>query len=209
MFELRTATKVKVLNVGTLVTKDRKIDEMPGAQLTLQMLLPAAAMAMFDGRWPGVLTDVASTKPQGQLEGIEREEPTTLAQHVKRIPLDYKQTGCAINIDRGLGGKRSLVLDDATVHSVSFQPQQSGGVKLNCKIDAPALTDATRGTLSGLKATEIELVLTGPVVDESQACLPGTEGTDPNKAPAAPTEDATTAFVKANKGKVVTLDGKR
>lgn len=210
MFELRTTSKVKVLNIGTLVTKDRAVDELPGAQLSLRMLLPAAAMAMFDGRWPAILSEKAANAVQGALDGMEGAEPTTLAKHLKKTSLDYFQTGCTVIIDRGIGRKNSNIeLDDVTVHSVSFKAPDSGGVELTCKIDAPALTDATRGTLSGLKATEIEMTLTGPVVDERQQQIPGTAGTDPNKAPAVPPEDATTAFVKANKGKVVTLDGKR
>lgn len=212
MFELRSATKVKVLNVGTLVTKDRKVDELPGAQLSLRMLLPAASMAMFDGRWPSILSEKASSAVQGSLDGMEGSEPTTLAKYLKKTSLDYSQTGCAIVIDRGLGRKNSNIeLDDVTVHSVSFKAPASGGVELTCKIDAPALTDATRGTLSGLKATEIDMTLTGPVVDDSQQQIPGTEGTDPDAKPkggwpfpkkaakdADPASDATEAFVAAN-----------
>lgn len=208
MFELRTVSKAKVLNIGTLVTKDRKVDELPGAQLSLRMLLPAAAMAMFDGRWPGVLAEKASAAVQGSLDGMEGVEPTELAKHLKKTSLDYSQTGCSVRIAIGLG---AVVLDDTTVHSVSFKALKSGGVELSLKIDAPALTDATRGTLSGLKATEIEMTLTGPVVEENQQKIPGTEGTDPNEAPEAP-GDATTAFLASQKGSTrrsrVVLDGK-
>lgn len=128
---------------------------------------------------------------------------------MKRIPWAYEQTGIEIEVDRGLGGKRNLTLDDCRMHGVVLMPQQAGSVKTQWKIDAPALPDDIRGKLTGLKATEIEMTLALPAVDESQQGIPGTEGTDPNKAPAVPPEDATAAFVKANKGKVVTLDGKR
>ena len=212
MFELRTATKVKVLNVGTLVTKDRKVDELPGAQLSLKMLLTPEAMAMFDGRWPSILCEFGS-KPKEDQPALEGMEQSTLAKHLKSVSLDYKQTGCALVVDRGLGGKSSNIqLDDVTVHSVKVKPM-SVGVELSCKVDAPALTDPTRGVLSGLKATEIDMILTGPVVDDRQAGIPGTEGTDPDKAPkggwpfpksgkaqgvVADETDATGAFVDAH-----------
>lgn len=208
-FELPNKTKVRVLDVRTLAAKDRKPDEPPGAQLLLQATLPVDSLTMFDGFLPGMLYRRAGGSAQSALDGLEGSELTSIGEHVKRIPWAYEQTGIEIEVDRGLGGKRNLTLDDCRMHGVVLMPQQAGSVKTQWKIDAPALSDDIRGKLTGLKATEIEMLLLLPVVDESQQQIPGTAGTDPNKAPAVPPEDATTAFVKSAKGKVVTLDGKR
>ena len=162
-FELEQMTKVKVLDVRTLAKKDRKPDESPGSQLLLQAVLPLDVLSMFDGFLSGMLFRKPKAPPQGKLEGMEGAELTGIGEHVKRIPWEYEQTGCEIEIDRGMGGKRSnIALADCKVHRVSFAPQQGGGVKTQWTIDAPALSDETRGKLTGLKATEIEMTIAAP-----------------------------------------------
>lgn len=179
-FELTTSTRAKVLDVRTLSRKDRKPDEPPGAQLLLSAMLDASTLAMFDGFLPSMLYRKGGSNAQGKLEGLEGVELTSIGEHVKRIPWIYEQTGAALIIHRATS---DLELDDCKVHAVSFQPQKSG-VLVQWKVDAPSLSDSTRGKLTGLKSTEIELTLTGPVVDDSQQTIPGTEGTDPNEKPA-------------------------
>jgi hypothetical protein len=168
-FELSTKTKVRVLDVRTLAAKDRKPDEPPGAQMLLQAMLPLETLSMFDGFLAGMLYRKASNGgTQGKLDGMEGAELTSIGEHVKRLPWSYEQTGCSLEIDRGLGGKRSNIeLDDCKVHRVSFAPQQGGGVKTQWTVDAPALSDDVRGKLTGLKATEIEMTLSLPEVDQS------------------------------------------
>lgn len=167
-FELESKTKVRVLDVRTLAAKDRKPDEPPGAQLLLQSVLPSNSLTMFDGGLAGWLYRKANggTK-QGALEGMEGQELTSIGEHVKRIPWVYEQTGCSIEIDRGLGGKRSnLELEDCRVHRVSFKPLQGGGVQTQWTVDIPGLPDEMRGKLTGLKATEIEMTQAAPEVQQ-------------------------------------------
>ena len=168
-FHLETMTKCKVLDVRTLAAKDRKPDEPPGAQLLIQSTLPAATLALFDGFLPGMLYRKSSgAGSQGSLDGMHGDELTTIGEHVKRLPWSYEQTGCTVEIDRGLGGSSNIVLDDCKVHRVSFQPQQGGGVKVQWSVDAPALSDDVRGKLTGLKATEIEMQLALPEVAQDE-----------------------------------------
>lgn len=193
-FELASKTKVRVLDVRTLAAKDRKPDEPPGAQLLMQAVLPVETLAMFDGFLPGTLYRKASGGKQGKLEGMEGSELTSIGEHVKRMPWQYEQTGCTIEIDRGLGGKRNIVLEDCKMHRVSFAPQQGGGVKTQWTIDAPALSDDVRGKLTGLKATEIEMLLALPEVAQE-----GIEDDDePPAKPAGRKKDATEQFIERN-----------
>lgn len=180
-FELETPTTVKFLDVRTLSSKDRAPDEPPGAQLLLSALMAASSLTMFDGFLSGMLYRKGGAGTQGKLEGLEGVELTTIGEHVKRLPWAYEQTGCRVIVQRATS---NLELDDCKVHAVSFQPQKSG-VLVQWKVDAPALSDAVRGKLTGLKSTEVQITLTGPVVGDSQQTIPGTEGTDPNAKPAA------------------------
>lgn len=204
MFELESMTKVKVLDMRTLARKDRKPDEQAGAQLLLQAILPTGVLAMFDGRLSDMLYRKAKAATQGKLEGLEGEELTEIGSHVKRMPWDYEQTGCAVEIDRGMGGKRNLVLDDCKVHRVSFAPQQGGGVKTQWTVDAPALSDEVRGKLTGLKATETELKISGPEMQQDDLDDAGKKPVktwpfpDPDKRPKS--QDAGEAFAAAHTG---------
>lgn len=164
MFQLETLTKVRVLDVRVLSQKDRKPDELPGAQLLLQATLGVGVLAMFDGFLPGMLYRKASAKAQGEIAGMETSELTAIGEHVKRVPWVYEQTGCKITIDFGLGGGSNLVLDDVKVHRVSMRPEQNG-VVLQWTADALGLSDATRGKLTGLKRTDVQMLLAGPEVD--------------------------------------------
>ena len=166
-FELESMTTVRILDVRTLASKDRKPDEPPGAQLLVQADMPIAALAMFDPRLPDVLARKAPVegKKQGQLEGIEKLELTEIGSHVKRIPWVYDHPGNTIEIDRGLGGSSNLKLTDCLVHRVSFQPQKGVSARVQWTIDAPALSDAVRGKLTGMKSTEMPITQVGPAVD--------------------------------------------
>ncbi len=171
MFVLAALTKVKVLDVRVLSKKDRKPDENPGAQILMQATLGIDVLAMFDGFLPGMLYRKSGTsKSQGEIEGLESSELTSLGEHVKRLPWVYEQTGCQIEIDLGLGGSSNITLDDVTIHRVSMRPEQNG-VIIQWTADAPALSDITRGRLTGLKSTEIQMTLDGPEVDDGQTSL--------------------------------------
>lgn len=162
-FELTSKTKARCTDVRTLSKKDRKPDEQPGAQLLLTILLPASSLTMFDGFLAGMLFRKAGATNQGKLEGLEGEELTSIGERVKRLPWDYKQTACSLTIILGLGTKRSNVeLDDVTVHRTSFHPQQGGSVKVQLTIDALNVSDEVRGKLTGLKSTEIDILLALP-----------------------------------------------
>lgn len=190
MFELDSLTKVRVLDVRVLSQKDRKPDEQPGAQLLLQATLGAGVLAMFDGFLPGVLYRKPKAREQGELDGLESVELTSLGEHVKRIPWVYEQTGCEITIDLGMGGRSNIVLDDVKVHRVSMRPEQKG-VVLQWTADAPGLNDTTRGKLTGLKSTDVQMTLLGPEVgDDPQGDIEG----------AAPKAEAKKPVVKAGSG---------
>lgn len=195
MFVLETPTKVRVLDVRVLSQKDRKPDEQPGAQLLLQATLGIGVLAMFDGFLPGMLYRKAGGKKQGELDGLETAELTSVGEHVKRLPWVYEQTGCEITIDLGMGGKSNIVLDDVKVHRVSMRPEQKGLV-LQWTADAPGLSDTTRGKLTGLKSTDIQMLLAGPEVDEGQGEIPGTGAAPAKPEPKrVPKEDAAAARV--------------
>lgn len=167
MFELTQMTTVRILDVRTLASKDRKPDEPPGAQLLVQANMQIAELAMFDPALPAMLARKAPVegKKQGQLDGIEVLELTEIGAHMKRIPWVYDQTGVTVEIDRGLGGASNLVLHDCTVHRVSFQPEKGVSAKVQWTIDAPGQSDAVRGKLTGMKATDMPITQVGPEID--------------------------------------------
>lgn len=204
MFELDQLTRVRCLDVRVLSKKDRKPDEHPGAQLLLQATLSAGVLAMFDGYLPSMLYRKSTAKKQGELEGLDTAELTSVGEHVKRIPWDYEQTGCEITIDFGLGGGSNLVLSDVKVHRVNLRPEQKG-VVIQWTADAPGLNDATRGRLTGLKSTDVQMLLAGPTVEDEQADIedekPKGKGSKPAKGGAAPTPEQAWPFPKNGAGK--------
>lgn len=170
MFELESMTTVRILDVRTLASKDRKPDEPPGAQLLVQANMQIAELAMFDPALPAMLARKAPAegKKQGGLEGVEVLELTEIGAHMKRIPWIYDQTGVTVEIDRGLGGSSNLVLHDCTIHRVSFQPEKGVSAKVQWTIDAPGQSDAVRGKLTGMKATDMPITQVGPQTDGQQ-----------------------------------------
>lgn len=162
MFELESMTKVKVLDVRVLSKKDRKTEEPPGAQLLLQARMAADVLTAFDGSLKSHLYRKPMDPKQREIDGADSLEPTALAEHVKRIRWEYEQTGCTIEIDYGLGGKRNLPLTDCRVHRVIIKPLPGGAVELQWTVDAPALSDEVRGKLTGYKSTEISMTIVGP-----------------------------------------------
>lgn len=168
MFEIETMTNVRVLDMHTLAAKNREQNDLHGAQLLMQATFSIAALAMFDQTLPAWLARKAAADDQGRLEGIEKMELTEIGKHVKRIPWVYEQTGCVVEFDRGLGGSSNLRLSDCTVHRVSFKPQDGGSAQVQWCIDAPSLTDAIRGKLSGMKAIELPMTQLCPEVEGGQ-----------------------------------------
>jgi hypothetical protein len=164
MFELEEMTKVRLLDVRILATKDRAPDDPPGGQLLMQATLPAEVLAQFDGYLPAVLFRKLNSAggKQGTLDGVEGLELTEIGAHVKRMKWAYEQTGCEIEIDHGTGGKRNIVLQDCRVHRVAVEPRQGGSALVQWTVDAPGLADATWARLPSLKATDIQMTLRGP-----------------------------------------------
>lgn len=192
-FELESLTKVRVLDVRTLSAKDRKPGDPVGSQLLLRTTLSSGALAMFDGFLPGMLFRKPQAKKQGELEGVESAELTQIGDHVKRLPWVYEQTGCTVHIDFGTGGPSDIVLSDCKAHRVSLSPRQGGSVDVQWTIDAPALTDATRGVLTGLKSTDVQMTLRGPTIaDDDQADIEDDMPTPPARKTR---QSATDAFV--------------
>lgn len=193
MFELESLTKVKVLDVRTLASKDRKPDELPGAQLLLQATLGSNVLAMFDGFLPGLLYRKPVTKKQGEIEGFETAELTSVGEHVKRLPWVYEQTGCEVTIDLGMGGRSNIVLPDTKVHRVSMRPEQNG-VVIQWTVDALGLNDTTRGKLTGLKRTDVQMLLVGPEVEgDGQQDIERTPAPRPARKAAAATSGSSPA----------------
>jgi hypothetical protein len=160
-FELENMTEVRVLDVRTLASKDRKPDELPGAQLLLQATLSHTYLAMFDKTLPSWLYE-SGKGAQGNLDGIQSADLTSLGEHLKRLSWAYEQTGNKVVVDYGIGNKSNISLDDAKAYRLSFQPLKGGSVRVQWTLDIPALTDATRGKLSGLKATNVKMTMLAP-----------------------------------------------
>lgn len=200
-FELESLTKVRVLDVRTLSSKDRKPGDPVGSQLLLRATMASSALAMFDGLLPSMLYGTPKKKAQGDLEGIESAELTGIGDHVKRMPWEYEQTGCEVLIDFGMGGPSNITLGDCKAHRVSIAPRQGGSVDVQWTIDAPALTTDTRGKLTELKSTDVQMAMTAPSVqDDAQQAIPGAAppkkpGKDKPADPPAPAQSATDAFV--------------
>lgn len=195
-FQLDTMTEVRVLDVRTLASKDRKPDELPGAQLLLQATLPHGYLSMLDKTLPAWLYETA-TGAQSNLEGIEGADLTSLGEHLKRLSWAYEQTGNAVVIDHGMGGKSNIPLEDAKAYRLSFQPLKGGSVRVQWTLDIHGLSDTTRGKLSGLKATTVKLTMRAPLPDEDpQAEI----GDDADPAPARKPAAAERAAVDKVKG---------
>ncbi|GAP37341.1 hypothetical protein [Piscinibacter sakaiensis] len=174
MFQLESLTKCRVNDVRVLAAKNRKPNDPPGGQILLSASLPCAQLAMFDGFLPGMLFRRADGKgkPQGELDGMEGMELTTIGDHVKRMGWQYEQTGCTLEIDYGAGGHGSNIrLVDCKVHRVSFAPRDGGSVVVQWTVDAPGLEAQAWAKLPGLKATDVQLTMRGPALDDSQADL--------------------------------------
>lgn len=208
-FELDSLTKVRVLDVRVLARKDRKPDEPPGAQLLLRATLPVGALSMFDGFLAGWLYRKATTTKQGALDGMEESELTSAGQHVKRLPWDYEQTGCDVEIDYGSGGKSNIGLADCKVHRLSMRPEQKG-VVVQWTIDAPGLSTAMRGKLTDLKATDVQMTMTAPEpADDAQGDIETDPDTPPGQEPRKPgaAERAAVAKAGGDAGPVVAHKG--
>lgn len=204
-FELDKMTEVRVLDVRTLAAKDRKPDEMPGAQLLLQATLPHGYLAMFDKTLPSWLYE-SSTGAQANLDGIESADLTSLGEHLKRLSWAYEQTGNEVLIDHGIGGKSNIPLEDAKAYRLSFQPLKGGSVRVQWTLDVLGLSDATRGKLSGLKATNIKMTMLAPTPEEeAQKSIDDGDDDDDAAPPPAPArkpgaaEKAAVAKVKGGK----------
>lgn len=63
---------------------------------------------------------------------------------------------------------------------MNFQPQEGSAI-VQWTVDAPALSDTTRGRLTGLKSTDIQMTQTAPVAEDSQSDIE-----DGDKAKPAP-----------------------
>lgn len=200
-FELESLTKVRVLDVRVLSKKDRKPDEHPGAQLLLQATLACGVLAMFDGFLPGMLFRKPESNKQANLEGVESAELSAIGEHVKRLGWVYEQTGCTVLIDYGMGERSNLNLTDCKAHRVSFAPKEGGSVLVQWTVDAPALSDETRGKLTGLKSTDVQMTMLAPrAEDDPQQSIEPPKQPAAKSAPAKRTarQTAEDAFIEAH-----------
>lgn len=198
MFELLALTKTRVLEVNTLSKKDRKPGDPVGSQLRLRTTLSSGALAMFDGFLPGMMYRKPESKKQGELDGVDSAELTQIGDHVKRLPWQYEQTGCVAVIDFGTGGASNISLTDSKVHTVSMGLRQGGSVDVYWSLDALALSTETRGKLTDLKSTDVQMTLRGPTVaDDPQGDLVEEQKPKPaaKKAAKGGNTDATKAFI--------------
>lgn len=204
-FQLESMTKVRVLDVRTTSSKDRKPGDPVGSQLLLRATLSSQALGMFDSALPGLLYRMSTGKKQGELDGIESAELTQIGDHVKRLPWVYEQTGCVVLIDFGTGGPRDIHLADCKAHAVSITPRQGGSVDVQWTVDAPALSTDTRGKLTDLKSTDVQLTMFGPTVqDDAQRDIEDDDEREP--APARKPGAAEKAAVANVKGVAKYLD---
>lgn len=170
MFELDQPTKVKITEVRVLSQKNRKIDDNPGAKISVDCLVLNDVLSTFDGHLKGVLytkNGGAAKDPQGQLDGVQvvsdMPDLTTVGKQCGTIKWQGDMTGYTLAIDLGIGRPESNVdEDDCQITGMRITPKDGGSVRLQFHVEAPNLSDKQWPKVAHLKAREVELALFAP-----------------------------------------------
>jgi hypothetical protein len=169
MFELTALTKAKLVDIDVLSKKNRPDNEDPGVQIKVEMQLPNAVLIEVDGRLRAMLFEPSKEAPrQAGLDGVEpvsdMPDLTEIGNKVGWLKWGGDYTGYTVEIDFGLGGKRNLVLGDATMDRIRFAPKLGGTVLTKCVLESRDYPDGTFDRLAKLKSKEIQMRLRGPKV---------------------------------------------
>lgn len=197
MIELSAPIKHKLANLGVLSQKNRKPDENPGAQLSLEATL---ALDVAEHVFPGIRDRLfeAVPKAQGQLEGMSLDQVREFAAQCGWIVWQKEHTGHKLTIDFGIGGASNPVIADCKLHHFKFRPEE-GSVFCSYKVDSSDVSEAMFGKLAKLKSCEIMLTIEPPKVDEKQADIE--DDTAPAAKPRKPAAAERAAVAKVKGGK--------
>lgn len=164
MINLSTPVKHKLTDLGVLSSKNRKPDENPGAQLSLEATLPLdIAELMF----PGVrMFYGAKAAKQGALDGMALEQLTALGEKVGWIVWNKDHSAHTITIDFGIGGTSNPVISDCRLHRFRFRPEE-GSVFVKYVAESPDVSEALFGKLAKLKSCDVQLLIDPPEVSQA------------------------------------------
>lgn len=198
MFELDQPTKVKITEVRVLSQKNRKIDDNPGAKVSVDCLVPNDVLSTFDGHLKGALYTRNSATPQdqqGTLDGVQvvsdMPDLTTMGKQCGTIKWQGDMTGYTLAIDLGIGRPESNVEEgDCQITGMRITPKDGGSVRLQFHVEAPNLSDKQWPKVAHLKAREVELALFAPEpstqrdVEDDDDAPAGSGGRKPRRADA-------------------------
>lgn len=191
MFELDTPTAVKMTDVIVLSQKDRAPDEKPGAKMKFDGELTNDALSMFDGLLKSFLFTKAGSggkaAAQATLDGVpvvsDAPDLTGIGEHLPMLAWQQELTGYGLEVDLGLGGRRSnLSIADCKLNNWRLYPKRGGTTRVKFTCESPDVSKANFGELSALKSREVRIMLAPPVVgDDPQASLH--DGGEKDKGP--------------------------
>lgn len=174
MFSLPEFTKVKILEVALLSSKNRPPGANPGVRLDVQADVPNYVLTEFDGGLRTALftkSDEAASSAKDKrqtLPGVEEVSDlpnlTSIGRHVKKLSWSEKLTGYTATIDHGIGGASNLVLSDCVLENFRFAAKQGGTVTAWWSIEVVDVPKLTLAELSVLKSREVPLQLAEPEI---------------------------------------------
>ena len=177
-FELEIPTTARLLDIIVLSQKNRQPDENPGAKLSFQATLPNDALADFDGMLKSFLfTKVGKASTQGTLEGVAPVSDTPnlsgIGAHIPTLKWTQELTGYSLEIDLGLGGKKSnLAIEDCKLSNWRLLPKEGGTVDVKFDCESSDVSEQAFGKLAKLKSREVKIKLLAPqIADEPQQDL--------------------------------------
>ena len=201
MFELETPVKAKLLDVVVLSQKNRQPDDNPGAKLTLSAELAAEYLAYFDGSLRSMLFMVAADAKQGALDGLAGEVLTSIGMKIGTIKWTHDLSGYTLTIDQGMGGKRSnLIIADCALSGWRITPKEGGSVLVKWNAESADVSEGAFGKLAKLKSRELQIILSAPKFDDTQARVPGTDDKAPPKQEPKAGKSVQEQFIERNTG---------
>ena len=175
-FEIESFTAVRLVDVIVLSHKNRAPDEDPGAKLSIVAEMTNDCLAMFDGSLRSALytkAGKAKQNEQGALDGVDpvsdAPDLTGIGAHVKVLKWAQEMTGYSLEIDLGLGTKKSnLRIDDCTVGGWRIYPKAGGTVTVKFNVESADVSEQAFGKLAKQKSREISMVLLGPSTTQQE-----------------------------------------
>lgn len=173
MFELTQATKAKMLNLIVLSQKNRQPDDDPGAKLSIEVQLPAAALSHFAKGLPSALFEPPKGKgpAQKELDGVppasETPNLSEIGLKVGKIFWAWEATGYTMELFFGTARKDSnLLIRDSILSGWRLMPKEGGTVVARFNLESADVSAETFGKLAKLKGRDIEIGLYPPEVKQ-------------------------------------------